>query len=163
MTACMLVIAPHPDDEILGAGGTMARFAQRSGDVHVLTVAAHMPPLYDESVHRTSIEEARRAHAKVGVATSTFLDFPAVLMRDQPIHEVNGKINEAVEAHAPAIVLVPFFDRHIDHQLVFEASMVATRPLGHGQRIKVVAAYETLSETHWTAPNVEPGFTPNWY
>ena len=40
--------------------------------------------------------------------------------------------------------------------------MVATRPVGFGSRIEIVAAYETLSETHWNAPNIEANFTPNW-
>ena len=40
--------------------------------------------------------------------------------------------------------------------------MVASRPVGAGKRIKVLAAYETLSETHWNAPHIEPNFTPNW-
>jgi LmbE family N-acetylglucosaminyl deacetylase len=47
----LLVIAPHPDDEILGVGGTMARFAHSGGQVTVLTVAAHKPPLYPPEVH----------------------------------------------------------------------------------------------------------------
>src|SRR5437764_8228220 len=161
MTTRMLVIAPHPDDEVLGAGGSIARVAEAGGQVHVLTVAAHMPPLYDESVHRITVDEARRAHAKLGVASSEFLDRPAVLLRDQPLHEVNQLIKDAVEAHTPDVVLIPFKDLHIDHQLVFDASLVATRPVGAGQCIKLLAAYETLSETHWLVPGVEATFVPH--
>ena len=40
--------------------------------------------------------------------------------------------------------------------------MVATRPIGVGRNIEIVATYETLSETHWNAPHIEPNFTPNW-
>ena len=54
----------------------------------------------------------------------------------------------------------PFPDRHIDHRLVFESALVATRPVP-GVDIELVAAYETLSETHWNAPYIEPNFTPN--
>jgi len=62
----------------------------------------------------------------------------------------------------PAIVLMPFPDRHIDHRVIFDAAMVVTRPVGVGAEIGLVAAYETLSETHWNAPHMEPNFTPNW-
>ncbi len=40
--------------------------------------------------------------------------------------------------------------------------MVATRPVKSGKKIEIVATYETLSETHWNAPNIEPNFVPNW-
>src|SRR5439155_6821004 len=57
----------------------------------------------------------------------------------------------------------PFPDRHIDHRLVFESAMVATRPVGSAARgIELLAAYETVSETHWNAPHIEPNFVPNW-
>ena len=123
----VLIIAPHPDDEILGAGGTIARFADAGAQVTVLTVAAHMPPLYDESVHRQTIDEARKAHAIVGVKDSIFLDIPAVFVRDQPTHELNQKISAVVQRTRPSIVLMPYPDRHIDHRVIFDAAMVATR------------------------------------
>jgi LmbE family N-acetylglucosaminyl deacetylase len=158
----MLVIAPHPDDEILGVGGTMARCAKAGGEVTVLTVAAHMPPLYTTEAHQRTITEARKAHALIGVKESVFLNYPAVLLEDVPTHEFNKQIDDAVKRLEPEIVLIPFYDRHIDHRRIFDACMVATRPVGVGQKIKIVAAYETISETHWNAPYVEPMFMPNW-
>ena len=58
--------------------------------------------------------------------------------------------------------MCPYPDRHIDHRLVFDSVMVATRPVGVAKKIEIVATYETLSETHWNAPHIEPNFTPNW-
>ena len=81
----LLVIAPHPDDETLGAGGTMARCAASGLPVTILTVAAHMPPLYSEAVHQQTVAEARKAHGVLGVSDSRFLDFPAVSVRDRPV------------------------------------------------------------------------------
>ena len=158
----ILVIAPHPDDETLGAGGTIARCAKAGHKVTVLTVAAHMPPLYSEEVHRQTVAEARQAHTVLGVAQSRFLDIPAVYVRDKPVAELNGAIMDAVKEVKPSAVLCCYPDRHIDHRVIFDAVMVATRPVGAGAAIKLVAAFETLSETHWNAPHIEPNFTPNW-
>jgi N-acetylglucosamine malate deacetylase 1 len=157
----MLVVAPHQDDETLGAGGTIGRFSEM-GEVTVLTVAAHMPPHYPSEVHERTVAEARAAHAILNVKHSIFLDHPALELGQVPIPELNASLLEAVEEVEPDVVLLPFYDRHIDHKLVFESTMVATRPLGPGRSIKVLAAYETISQTHWTAPHLESNFTPNW-
>lgn len=158
----MLVIAPHPDDEILGAGGTMAQFSQAGGHLTILTVAAHMPPLFTQEVHHQTVSEARRAHALVGAHKSVWLDKPAVFLNDIPISDFNKMILDVVNDVKPHVLLVPYYDRHVDHRIIFDAAMVASRPVGSGKGIKIVAAYETLSETHWNAPHLEPNFTPNW-
>lgn len=160
--ARLLVVAPHPDDETLGAGGTACRFANSGGEVTVLTVAAHMPPLYPEGVHEKTIREARQAHAILGVRESLFLDYPAVCIGETPLHEFNAAVSKAIAHVDPHVVLLPFPDRHVDHRAVFEAVMVAVRPVGQGRGVRLVAAYETLSETHWNAPHIEPNFTPSW-
>lgn len=158
----MLVIAPHPDDEILGPGGTIARFSNAGGEVTILTVAAHMPPLYPAKVHKKTISEAKSAHKIIGAERSIFLNNPAVLLENIPVPKFNASILKVIERVEPDVLLVPYYDRHIDHQLVFKATMVACRPVGVGEKIKIIAAYETLSETHWNVPFVEPNFTPNW-
>ena len=56
-----LVIAPHPDDETLGAGGTIARLVENGTDVSVLVVSGHLPPLYDEGSFDATRREAERA------------------------------------------------------------------------------------------------------
>ncbi len=157
----VLVIAPHPDDETLGVGGTIKRMAASGYRVTVLTVAAHMPPLYAKEVHETTVRESRAAHEVLGVSESIYLDKPAVLLGDIPAHEFNGLILDHVSRIAPEILLMPYYDRHIDHRSVFDACMVAARPVGAGKNIKLVAAFETISETHWNAPHIEPNFVPN--
>lgn len=158
----LLVIAPHPDDEVLGAGGTIARFAANGGEATILTVAAHMPPLYPKEVHQQTVAEARKAHALLGVRESIFLDKPALFLAQTPAHELNGQIVDVVKRVAPDVLLVPYYDRHTDHRVIFDACMVAARPVGAGKLVGLVAAYETLSETHWNAPHIEPNFTPTW-
>jgi N-acetylglucosamine malate deacetylase 1 len=158
----LLVIAPHPDDEILGAGGTMMKYVKNGFGVTVLIVAGHRPPLYPESVYQQTIREAKAAHQVIGVDKTVFLDIPATMVGALKTHELNGMIATVVEEVKPVVVLVPYPDRHVDHRLVFDSAMVATRPINGGVAIELIAAYETLSETHWNAPHIEPNFVPNW-
>lgn len=162
MTKRILVVAPHPDDETLGAGGTIARYADEGHDVFVLIVSGHLPPLYTRDQYERTATEARAAFNVLGVRASRFLEIPATHIGDQPISVLNGHIRGVVEEFGPHVVLGPFPDRHIDHRLIFDAVMVATRPVGAGHRVEMLAAYETLSETHWNAPHIEPTFSPTW-
>ena len=158
----VLVVAPHPDDETLGVGGTIAKHSAQGDEVFVLMVSGHLPPIYSRKAYEETVSEAYSAFSVLGVEKSEFLEIPATMIGDQPLHEVNARISKVVNDFNPHIVLCPYPDRHIDHRLVFDSVMVATRPVGVGKDIKIVAAYETLSETHWNAPHIEPNFTPNW-
>jgi LmbE family N-acetylglucosaminyl deacetylase len=158
----LVVIAPHPDDETLGCGGTIARFAASGTEVSVLVVAGHLPPLYDEAAFETTHREALAAFKIMGVAQSAFLRIPATMVRDVPVAELNGKINGFIREIGPDMVLLPFPDRHIDHRIIFDACIVACRPV-HAAAPKAVLAYETLSETHWNVPGIEPVFAPDFF
>lgn len=158
----VLVVAPHPDDETLGVGGTIAKYSAQGDEVFVLMVSGHLPPIYSRKAYEETVSEAYSAFSVLGVERSEFLEIPATMIGDQPLHEVNGRISKVVSDFNPHIVLCPYPDRHVDHRLVFDSVMVATRPVGVGRDIEIVAAYETLSETHWNAPHIEPNFTPNW-
>jgi len=158
----VLVVAPHPDDEILGVGGAIAKYSAQGHDVFVLMISGHLPPIYSRKAYEETVSEAYSAFSVLGVEKSEFLEIPATMIGEQPLHEVNGRIMKVVSDFNPHIVLCPYPDRHIDHRLVFDSVMVVTRPVGVGRDIEIVAAYETLSETHWNAPHIEPNFTPNW-
>ena len=157
----IIVISPHPDDETLGLGGSVAKFVEEGSEVFVLTVSGHLPPLYSQKAYKTTINEAKKAYKVLGVEKSKFLRIPATMVKDEPIHELNEKITSVIKNYKPNIVFIPFFDRHIDHRVIFESSLVATRPVGIGKNIEMVAAYETISETRWNAPYIEPNFSPN--
>jgi len=158
----VLVVAPHPDDETLGVGGTIAKYSAQGAEVFVLMVSGHLPPLYRREDYDKTVTEAHVAFELLGVAKSEFLEIPATMIGDQPLHKLNGRISKIFNDFNPHIVFCPYPDRHVDHRLVFDSVMVATRPVGVGRNIEIVAAYETLSETHWNAPHIEPNFIPNW-
>jgi len=158
----ILAIAPHPDDETLGLGGTLAKLASQGHEVNVLVISGHLPPIYKREDYERTVNEANQAFKILRVANSKFLEIPATMIGDVPINELNNKINQVVSDVKPHMVFCPYPDRHIDHRLIFDSVMVATRPIGIGKNIEILAAYETLSETHWNAPYIEPNFTPNW-
>ena len=158
----VLVVAPHPDDETLGAGGAIAKYIDEGNDVTVLVISGHLPPIYSKKDYELTVKEAKQAFNVLGIRKSKFLEIPATLVAYQPAGLLNGQIAEVVNEIEPQIVLMPFPDRHVDHRVIFESVMVATRPLLKGRGIELLATYETLSETHWNAPHIEPNFVPNF-
>ena len=156
------IISPHPDDETLGVGGSIAKFNANKNTVSILTVSGHLPPLYKKNTYELSKKEAEKAYKILGVKNSKFLKIPATKINEVPIAELNKKIHDFLNKYKPEIVFIPFPDRHIDHKIVFESCMVACRPIGKYYP-KIVLAYETLSETHWNAQGVEPSFVPDFF
>lgn len=158
-----LVIAPHPDDEILGCGGTMARLAAAGNWVGVAIVTRGTAPQFSEEFVRSVRAEAAAAHAMIGVADTRYLDLPAAALDTLPATRLNGALAQLVEDVAPDTLFLPFVgDIHTDHQLTFLAAMVASRPRNAAVPSRIYA-YETLSETNWYAPGITPAFTPNMF
>lgn len=159
----VLVVAPHPDDETLGCGGTIRKLVDMNKEVYVLTIAVHAPPLFPPEAADDSKLEAKAAYEVLGVKDAFFVDRPACFVQDMPHHELNGVIHSTIGDIGADAVFIPYLDRMVDHKAVFESAMVATRPVGNGERLKLVLAYEVISETHWTAPHLEANFTPNFF
>lgn len=157
-----VVIAPHPDDETLGCGGTIAKLVNLGIEVSILIVSGHLPPLYCEESFSKTLKEAENAFKILGVKNYKFLKIPATYVHTIPVAELNGKINQFVKEQNPEMILLPFPDRHIDHRVIFDASVVASRPVGE-KFPKIVLSYETLSETHWNVPSIEPSFNPEFF
>ena len=158
-----LVLAPHLDDEVLGVGGAMARWAREGHRVEVAVVTRGRPPLYSDAEEDQCREEARAAHDRLGVASTRFLDLPAAELDGMLQRDLNGRVADLVRSCAPDELYLPFVgDLHRDHQLVFQAALVAARPNGSRYPARI-HAYETLSETNWNAPALTPAFVPNHF
>lgn len=159
----VLVVAPHPDDEVLGCGGTMMRFANMGAEVHVAIMTRAGADRFGADMAQTGRREARQAHELLAVSQTHFLDFPAAELDTVPHAEINASLGALMTDIAPDTLFVPFLgDIHLDHQLIFLSSMVAARPRG-GRGPARVYSYETLSETNWYAPGVTPNFAPNMF
>ncbi len=153
----ILVIAPHNDDEILGVGGTIAKYAKQGHEVIVCEVTAG--DLDDEMVQRQK-KEAIASHDLLGVSKTIFMDLPVVGLKEMATREINKAFDETIKAINPEIVFIPHKgDMHIDHRMVVEAAMVALRPVSC-PNIKGIYAYETLSETDWNTPSLDNAFIP---
>lgn len=158
-----LVIAPHPDDEILGCGGTIARLTAMGRRVEVVIVTTGMPPTYSADSVAATRAEAVQAHQQLGIAATHWLEFPAAGLDQVPKADLNAALSNAVAVAKPDALFLPFLgDVHVDHQIVFTAAMVAARPRTE-QSPRLLLAYETLSETNWYAPGLTPTFAPDVY
>ncbi len=165
-TACLgrvLVLAPHPDDEILGAGGLMARCAEEGADVFVGVVTVGRPPHFPPCMVSRVRAEALAAHSDLGVRETFWLGQPAAGLSEVPHSELNRAIGDLVRQVRPDTLLAPFpGDIHRDHGAVFESALVAARPHQADYPARVLA-YETLSETNWNAPYLTPAFAPTLF
>lgn len=157
----ILVIAPHPDDEILGCGGTIIRSIAEGNEVYVCIVTKGRPPLFKPEGTEKVRKEARECHAKLGIKETIFLDQPTAMLEQVPRHEFNNHFLKVVSEIKPDEVYIPHIgDMQKDHQMVVDAAMVALRPK-YTHKVRKIYAYETMSETGWNVPNVQNEFIPN--
>lgn len=156
----VLVLAPHPDDEVLGCGGTICRHVAAGDTVCVLVATRGMPELYSDEAINVVRSEARHAHAKLGVSQTRFLDFPAPALDTVPRYQLAGAVSDCLRDVRPEVVYVPHHgDIHSDHFHLHQAALVAARPL-EGSAVRRILAYETLSETEWAPPQMDSVFYP---
>lgn len=159
----VLAIAPHPDDEVLGCGGTIAKHVLSGEQVYLCIVTQVYTPEWPEHEIKERKEEALKASGILGIKKTYFSNLPAVKLDTISQKELNQVIAQIVGKVQPEVIYVPHRgDVNRDHQLVFDAAMVAIRPQP-GTVIRRVLCYETLSETEWAAPFAEHAFIPNVY
>ncbi len=159
----VLVIAPHPDDEVLGCGGTIAKHVSQGNSVYVAIVTKGCAPLFSNELVERGREECAKADSYLGVKKTIFMDFPAVMLEEVPRHKFNEAFIKLIQDIKPDIVYLPHRgDMQFDHKMTVDAAMVALRPK-YKHTVKQIYAYETLSETGWDVPNVTNEFIPNVY
>ena len=157
MTERVMVIAAHPDDEVLGCGGTMARHVADGDDVTCLFVA-------DGETSRTQAAkpnrnfEALEASKILGTKPPLFLDYRDQMLDSLPLIEVIRLIEVHLFMIKPTIVYTHHAgDLNLDHRIVHQAVMTACRPLP-GSSINAIYGFEVLSSTEWGS-----GFWPNHF
>lgn len=164
----ILVIAPHADDETLGMGGSIARFVREGKKVTVAVMTGHgdgKHPLWGPEFWSTIRGEAAEAMKVLGVESLLFEELPAACLPDLPLHEVTGAVSRMIARVDPEELYLPFYhDLHRDHEQLAYAALVHARAyLQTGKRIRLVAMYETPTETHLFPAALKPPFTANMW
>lgn len=143
----ILVIAPHPDDEVLGCGATIAKYAKAGQEIHLAVVTKAYAPEWSEEFIKRRPKEVKRASKVLGVKQIYFFDFPTVKLDTIPQKDLNQAILNIIEKIRPDKIYLPHAgDLNKDHRLVYESALVALRPFNK-IKVKEIFCYETLSET----------------
>jgi LmbE family N-acetylglucosaminyl deacetylase len=170
MSGTVGVVAAHPDDEVLGCGGTVARLAAEGRTVRILLVADGQTSRVVESGER-SVEKilvARNAAAKaacaiLGASSVEILALPDNRLDGVQLLDVVRHIEDFVQRHKPSQLLTHHSgDVNIDHRVVHDAVISACRPQP-GHPVKELLFFEVPSSTEWRPPGSLQAFNPNYF
>lgn len=160
----ILVVAPHPDDESLGCGGTLLRHVDEGDSVHWLIVTT-MTPSQGFSAERIAtrnmeIDMVASTYRFAGVHRS---GFPTTRLDTFPMGDIVVAVGKIFQDIRPDTVFLPYRnDAHSDHAAVFDATVSCCKSFRYPS-VKRVYAYETLSETEFGLRPDDPGFRPNLF
>jgi LmbE family N-acetylglucosaminyl deacetylase len=165
-----LVVAAHPDDEVLGCGGVVARMADEGWAVDILLMAEGLTsrePERDANGRRADLDAlgecARRAAAILGARGVRLETFPDNRMDGVELLDVVKCIEREVERCRPVRVLTHHLgDVNVDHGIVHRAVAAACRPLP-GASVREVLYFEVASSTEWGGGHSTPAFSPNLF
>jgi N-acetylglucosamine malate deacetylase 1 len=158
-----IVIAPHPDDEVLGAGGTLFRRKAEGAELAWLIVTSISTTMgwSEEKVARRR-QEIKKIAGLFGFAEVFELNFPTARLDQIPVSDLVAGISDAFTRFEPTEVFLPHpSDVHTDHRIVFDAAASCTKWFRYPS-VKRVLAYETLSESDFGLVAC-PRFTPNYF
>lgn len=162
----ILIVAAHPDDEVLGCGGTIARHISHGDKViiHFMTDGVSARGYDNKEEVRFRKKSALIALNELGVdaANVTFSNFPDNQMDIVPLIKVAKSIEELLIKFKPRVVYTHFSDDlNVDHRITHQAVMTACRPQSHSS-VKEIYCYEVMSSTEWNSYN-QNKFNPNQY
>ena len=170
MSQRVLIVAAHPDDEVLGCGATAARHARSGEEVHVLILAEGITSrsLKRKTRSRQSELSALRASAVsagdiLGAATVTLGKFPDNRMDSVNLLDVVKVVETFIHRLRPQIVYTHHGgDLNIDHRLTQQAVVTACRPVAK-HPVESLLFFEVPSSTEWQAPCRDLDFRPSWF
>lgn len=160
----ILIVVAHPDDEILGAGGTLIKHAENGDEVYCLILGegamsrSKADKLTLEKLHA----ETRKAGEVVSFKEIFFADFPDNAFDTVSLLSIAKEVEKYLEKIKPEIIYTHHsHDLNIDHRLVFQAVLTASRPCNKNCPAEIYT-FETLSSTEWQI-KYEESFQPNVY
>ena len=158
----VLIVAPHPDDETLGCGGTILKHKANGDEIYWLIVTNISQDYgWDEERVKERQKEIDKATIGYGFDETFKLDFPTTRLDEVPMGNIISKISEVFNKIKPNILYVNNrSDIHTDHQVTFQAIMSCSKNFRY-PFIKKILMYETLSETEFAPALNEFTFTSN--
>ena len=163
----VLVVAAHPDDEILGCGATAARLVQEGRDVYFaimgegITSRHHQREAADAGQLSQLHLHAQAAAAKIGVKNVFLHKLPDNRLDSVPLLDVVKLVEGLIEGIRPEVIYTHHAgDLNVDHGVIHRAVLTATRPMA-GQPVREIYAFEVPSSTEWAFHSVQPVFRPN--
>lgn len=163
----VLVIAAHPDDEVLGCGGTMARLAREGHEVHIAILAEGITSRSETRDQANASQLAElRAHAKdaaraLGIDNVALHGLPDNRLDTVPLLDIVKIIERLIEEFQPGRIYTHHSgDLNIDHAVVGRAVMIATRPV-QACPVRELYQFEVPSSTEWAFQQFESAFRPN--
>src|SRR3989344_8622104 len=164
----VLAVVAHPDDEIIGVGGTLCKLAKNGSDVHVLILSEGRTSRDDvtdknrDAVLENALKESEAALDVLGVKNVTRLQLPDNQFDTVPLLSIAKEVSKVVAQIQPSIVLTHHFgDLNIDHQIVFQATVTACRP--SESFVEKILLFETLSSSEMAGPVIKDVFMPNYF
>lgn len=158
----LLILAPHPDDEVLGCGGIIRKYSS-SKNVYIVVATKGSEKMYSADKIKNIRMESKKAHNILGVKETVFFDFPAPFLDTISIAEISNSIHKIIiKLEVDTLFLPHMGDIHNDHKVIFEAGLVAARPVNNCPVMNIYA-YETISETEWSAPFQCQAFIPTHF
>ena len=164
----VLVIVAHPDDEVLGMGGTIAKLAAQGCEVNVLIVTDGSSSQYRDSVDLAKIIEDKKQETwacaqTLGVKNVYYGELPDMQLDTVPHITINKVIESAIDRLQPDTVFTHFWgDVNQDHVSVYKSTLVAVRPV-LGQVVKELYCFRVPSSTEWTPCKADTMFMPNYF
>ncbi len=159
----VLVIAAHPDDEVLGIGGTVRKHVNQGDCVWCIILGEGMTSrnITDKAVldelHNDTLVSAK----VLGYEKVIFSNFPDNKFDSVPLLQVTQEIEKYIDLFKPEIVYTHHSgDLNIDHRITYEATVTATRPIGD-YTVQEVYTFETPSSTEWNFAKQDVAFVPN--
>jgi LmbE family N-acetylglucosaminyl deacetylase len=163
----VLIVAAHPDDEVLGCGGTIAKLSEEEHEIHVAILGEGITSRYNkrESAKMALVEELRDCSRKVadllGIIKLFFYDLPDNRFDTIPLLDVIKIVEEQIERSQPEVIYTHHGgDLNIDHAITHRAVLTAARPL-IGCPVKRICAFQVPSATEWSFGQFQSAFQPN--
>lgn len=165
----ILVVAAHPDDEVLGCGGTIARLSQEGHEISIaifgegVTSRYRQRELADRSLVQDLHASSRRVGKLLGAKDVFTHNLPDNRFDTVPLLDVIKIVEDLIARLAPEVIYTQHGgDLNIDHMTVFRAVLTATRPVPD-QSVREIYAFEVPSATEWAFQRFEPAFRANMF